>query len=127
MRPRSILCIDDDSQLIQALTQLFEFEGYQVCSTSLVATALELMHLMRPELIILDISMPDMSGFEVLKRIKATTLGRSIPVIILSGQYNERNVEHMKALGAAEFLSKPLEPSHLLARVNSVWHQGQEV
>jgi DNA-binding response OmpR family regulator len=80
---------------------------------------LEVAEKERPELIILDIMMPEMDGFEVMKALKSNPITSAIPVIFLSGKFHNREKTMARELGAADFMEKPFERSELLARVKT--------
>jgi putative two-component system response regulator len=115
-----ILIVDDEFGARTALAALLRREGWDVKDASDGATALELCATFRPDLILLDILMPGMSGFEVCRRIKATPETRLTPVVLITGLSNtEDRIEGINA-GADDFLSKPIDFNELLARTRSL-------
>jgi putative two-component system response regulator len=115
-----ILIVDDESSARLALTMLLRREGFQVTETHSGDSALELCHTFRPDLILLDIMMPGMNGFEVCRRIKATPETRLTPVVLITGlSATQDRIEGINA-GADDFLSKPIDFSELLARARSL-------
>jgi DNA-binding response OmpR family regulator len=75
----------------------------------------------RPDLVILDVMMPLMSGFEVLERMKADPVLKAIPVMMLTAQGQEGDVQRGLALGAVDYLTKPFRPAELLARIQRLF------
>ena len=75
---------------------------------------LELARQHHPDLIVLDLNLPDMPGADVLKRLKADPSTREIPVVVLTADASKRQAERVKELGAAEYLTKPLDVSKFL-------------
>jgi diguanylate cyclase (GGDEF)-like protein len=115
----SILVVDDTHMSLKLMTAILTEEGYQVRPADSGELALASVAAMPPALILLDILMPDMDGFEVLRRLKAQEETRDIPVIFLSAVTEvAQRVEGLK-LGALDFISKPFQREELLARVRT--------
>jgi putative two-component system response regulator len=115
-----ILIVDDESAARTALESLLRREGYEVRDASDGPSALHECAKFRPDLILLDILMPGMNGFEVCRRIKATPETRLTPVVLITGlSATEDRIEGINA-GADDFLSKPLDFNELLARARSL-------
>ncbi|MGH9572116.1 MAG: response regulator [Candidatus Acidiferrales bacterium] len=115
-----ILIADDHPAARIALTTLLRREGFAVCETSSGEEALSQCASFRPDLILLDIVMPGMSGFEVCRRIKATPETRLTPVVLITGlSETEDRIKGINA-GADDFLSKPIDINELLARTRSL-------
>lgn len=115
-----ILVVDDESASLAALEALLRREGFEVRGSSDGASALVECAAFRPDLILLDIMMPGMDGFEVCRRIKATPETRLTPVILITGlSRSEDRIEGINA-GADDFLSKPIDINELLARSRSL-------
>ncbi len=120
---QNILIIDDDEQLIKRLQAYLEGFGYDVLTATHPAKGLQIFNDSKPHLIILDVMLPDMTGFEVCKEIRKTS---DIPVIILSarGETTDRVVG--LEIGADDYLPKPFEPRELVARIRSVLRRSRE-
>jgi putative two-component system response regulator len=119
MSPR-ILIVDDESASRAALEVLLRRENFDVHSANNGATALAECASFRPDLILLDVLMPGMSGFEVCKQIKATLETRLTPVVLITGlSATEDRIKGINA-GADDFLSKPIDFNELLARTRSL-------
>lgn len=115
-----ILIVDDESAARSALDTLLRREGFEVRDASDGPSALIECAKFRPDLILLDIMMPGMNGFEVCRRIKATPETRLTPVVLITGlSASEDRIEGINA-GADDFLSKPLDLNELLARAHSL-------
>jgi DNA-binding response OmpR family regulator len=114
-----IMVVDDNQQNLQLLSHILATEGYQVRQADSGEIALASVAADPPELILLDILMPVMDGFEVLRRLKAQKESSEIPVIFLSAFTEvEQKVEGLK-LGAVDFIAKPFQREELLARVRT--------
>lgn len=115
-----ILVIDDNAENRMLLSSQLGLEGYQVLQAPDGRTGIEAARKRLPDLILLDVMMPDMNGFEVCKRLKRDSVTEGIPVIMLTAlrevQYRIRGIE----AGADEFLSRPYHRAELLVRVRAL-------
>src|SRR3954452_4762151 len=113
----TILVVDDDPRSLALLTGVLSGEGYSVRPADSGELALASIAAKLPELILLDIRMPGVDGFEVCRQLKQQEETRDIPIVFLSaaGETEER-VEGLR-LGAVDFISKPFSRDELLARV----------
>ena len=115
-----ILIVDDESAARWALETLLRREGFEVRDASSGERALEECAAFCPDLILLDILMPGLNGFEVCRRIKATPETRLTPVVLITGLSDTHDrIEGINA-GADDFLSKPIDMNELLARTRSL-------
>jgi two-component system, sensor histidine kinase and response regulator len=116
--PVTLLVVDDQSANIQALYQVFA-KDYQVLAATSGQRALDLCSRSSPDLVLLDVGMPEMDGYEVLQRLKANPQTASIPVIFVTGRDSPQDEERGLALGAADFIPKPIQPGVVRARVKA--------
>ncbi|MFL6446959.1 MAG: response regulator [Bryobacteraceae bacterium] len=114
-----ILVVDDDSESRTLLSELLTAEGYEVRAADAGPLALASLSVNRPDLILLDIRMPRMDGFEVCRRIKENNDTREIPVIFLSATNEVSEKVKGLQLGALDYVSKPFQREELLARVRT--------
>lgn len=120
-----ILAVDDESDSLRLLTDVLAEEGYRVRPANSGQLALASIAAECPELILLDVCMPGMDGFEVCRRVKQFEKGRRIPLIFASASTNaEERVEGF-SLGAVDFVTKPFQRSELLARVRTHLELGR--
>lgn len=116
---QTVLVIDDDPLIHKLVAvRIRELHAQIECADS-GQTGLELAHQIDPHLILLDVSMPDMSGFEVCKRLSNDPLTRDIPVIFLTGTDNPDEKVKAFELGAVDYVTKPFNPAELRARVRA--------
>jgi putative two-component system response regulator len=115
-----ILIADDELSSRTALAVLLRRQGYEVCEVNDGHSALAACTSFRPDLVLLDILMPGISGFEVCRRIKATPETRLTPVVLITGlSATEDRIQGINS-GADDLLSKPIDMNELLARVRSL-------
>jgi two-component system KDP operon response regulator KdpE len=109
----SVLVIDDEAQIRRFLRAGFELHGYTVIEAENGAAGLRDATIQRPDLIILDLNLPDMEGSEVLERVRSWS---NVPIIVLSIESNEHEKVRLLKLGADDYVVKPFGVSELLAR-----------
>ncbi|MDR2367763.1 MAG: response regulator [Deltaproteobacteria bacterium] len=114
-----ILIVDDDELIHKLLGAILQKAGFECLDALSGPEGIEKATNERPELVILDIMMPDMDGFEVMRALKSNPITSTIPVIFLSGKFHNREKAMARELGAADFMEKPFERSELLARVKT--------
>jgi DNA-binding response OmpR family regulator len=114
---RKILVVDDEPRMVQLISMNLKLEGFNVISASGGYEALEKVTREMPDLVVLDIMMPDMDGFETLKKIRELS---SIPVIFLSVKGEEHDRVRGLDLGADDYITKPFGPRELVSRINAV-------
>ncbi|MCF7920843.1 MAG: sigma-54 dependent transcriptional regulator [Candidatus Cloacimonetes bacterium] len=116
---QSILIIDDEPINLKILSRKLETEGYEVIVANQGELALHLVQNTRPDLILLDIMMPEMDGFEVCRRLKESPQTADIPVIFLTSKTDTEDVIRGFELGAVDYVGKPFKHPELLARVKT--------
>jgi CheY-like chemotaxis protein len=112
-----ILIVDDLRQNLKLLTFILEGENYQTSVALSGRDALERLTILTPDLILLDLMMPDMSGLEVCEKIKSNPQYRDIPIIFLIASQEEHYLIQAYSLGASDFVTKPFKKPELLTRV----------
>src|SRR5512137_2750661 len=118
-RSDRILVVDDTTANLQLLMNLLTEQGYTVYPASDGELALEFVRSILPDLILLDIRMPGMDGYEVCRRLKAAERTRSIPIIFISILEDERDKVQGFQAGAVDYITKPFQPEEVLARVRT--------
>lgn len=117
--PPLILVADDQMPTTLMLERVFNYEGYQVKSVYDGYSAIEAATAEHPDLILLDINMPGINGFEVLKKLRENPITSSIPTILITAMGDFSHVVQGLNLGADDYLRKPFHPQELLARAQS--------
>ncbi len=112
-----ILIVEDEENIKKFITALFEANEYQVLSAKSVESALSVFKSHLPDLVILDLGLPDMDGMEFIKIIRTEYL---TPIIVLSARSNESDKVEALDMGANDYVTKPFGSAELLARVRSI-------
>src|SRR5262245_60953956 len=114
-----ILVVDDTPANIQSLAATLKEKGYQISVATNGRQALDAVAKLRPDLILLDVMMPEMDGFETCRRLKASATTSDIPVIFLTARTETEDIVKGFELGAVDYVSKPFNAHELLARVHT--------
>ena len=119
-----ILVVDDEIYIVHILDFSLGMEGYEVITALDGEQALEKARAEKPDLIVLDIMMPKLDGYETCKMLKAETDTKEIPVILLSAK--GRNVDQKIGfeVGADDYITKPFSPRKLVERINAILGQS---
>lgn len=119
----SILVAEDERDIREFLVVALQVCGFDVIQARNGEEAVALTHCHNPDLILLDVRMPKVSGFQACEMLKADPRTRNIPIIFLSAYANKDEIQRGLALGADEYLTKPIAPDVLVERVNNVLKQ----
>lgn len=114
-----IVIVEDDIFLRDELQNILEKEGYSVECISSFDTALEDIALAFPSLIVLDLNLPRLSGFDICRMLKARGIG---PILVLTSRNQLRDELHALDLGADDYLTKPCHPKRLIGRIQKLIH-----
>ncbi|HEY9701339.1 MAG TPA: response regulator, partial [Allocoleopsis sp.] len=115
----TILVVDDMPPNLHLLCSILEYEGYATIFTNRGKQALELVKQANPDLILLDLMMPEMNGLEVCENLKSDPNTRDIPVIFLTASNEKTHVLKAFQIGAVDYITKPFMNEELLARVHT--------
>ncbi len=121
-RLRTVLVVDDEQRIAEAVAMNLELEGFQVITASGGEEALQKVTKEIPDVIILDVMMPDIDGFATLKRIREIS---STPVIMLTVKGDEGDKVNGLDLGADDYVTKPFSPKELVSRVRAVLRRAE--
>jgi DNA-binding response OmpR family regulator len=119
-QPGLILVADDDPDIVALVSAVLRRAGFDVVEASDGAEALELLRTRRPQLAVLDISMPKLDGIEVLRCVRAEPENSGLPVVLLSARAQEADVRDGYAQGASKYVRKPFSPRELVAVVREL-------
>ncbi len=117
---KRLLIVEDDLDLGEALRIFFEKSGFEVISSSDAYGGIQLAHKERPDLLILDITMPAGGGISVLRKLKQSIHTKNIPVIITTGSASKDDEQEALRLGIKEYIRKPYSPEELLGKINKI-------
>jgi DNA-binding response OmpR family regulator len=121
--PRSrplVLVADDDRDILQLVSFRLERADYEVVQANDGEEALRLVKELRPDLAVLDLMMPKLNGYEVIREIRRDEETKAIPVILLTARVQEADVARGFEAGADDYLKKPFSPQELRARVQAI-------
>lgn len=116
---KTILVIEDEAQIRQNIAALLKLEGYRVLEASDGRLGTELANSENPDLILCDVAMPDMDGFEVIHAIRRIAALNAVPFIFLTARSHASDVRAGMNLGADDYLPKPFTASELLAAIEA--------
>ena len=116
----SVLLVDDNEQNVELLLAYLEELGCELRTASDGQAALDAVALKKPDLILMDVMMPRMSGFQACKRIKSDAATRDIPIVMVTALNEVSDVERAVDSGADDFLTKPVNRVELLTRTRSL-------
>ncbi len=116
-RKKKIIIVDDDRETREMLQMALEFEGYDVSQAANGLRLISTLHVDRPDLILLDVMMSWIDGFELCRAIKKNDEFRDIPVVFISAKKTPSDIRQGLAAGAADYFSKPIDMERLIARI----------
>jgi CheY-like chemotaxis protein len=115
----SILVVDDHAELLENIGLTLEAAGYRVVAAHDGVEALEVLAAQPVDLVLADIAMPHMDGYQLYERVRESPHWAAIPFVFLTARALDSDVRHGKGLGADDYLTKPIQPEDLLAVVQS--------
>jgi signal transduction histidine kinase len=115
----SVLIVDDNPRNLQLISSLLKNQGYKLYITNSGENALKFLETNQPDLILLDIMMPEMSGFEVCRNIKQNEAYQNIPIIFITAKNDIEDIVQGFELGAVDYITKPFNSKEVLARVST--------
>lgn len=117
LRDRKILVVDDEERMVRFIRLNLEHDGFQVITAYNGMQAINKIRSELPDLVLLDVMMPDMDGFEVLRIVRETS---NVPIIMLTAKGDEDDRVRGLELGADDYVTKPFSPRELVSRVKAV-------
>ena len=115
---KTVLIVEDGVTISKMLKFLFISKGCNVSSAKNGFDALEILEKERPDVILLDLMMPEMDGFEFYERLKKDDKNKDVPVIVLSAFKEEKQKERLKSVGINDYVEKPFDTAYLVERVS---------
>ena len=124
--PRKILVVDDEPHIVRLVQVNLEKAGYQVLTAFDGLEALQKVSADKPDMIVLDVMMPRMNGFDVLKKLQADPMTQDIPVIMLTAKAQDADIFKGWSSGVSSYLTKPFNPMELLVFVQRIFQSLEE-
>lgn len=124
MRRAKILIVDDEPDILDLLEYNLQNDGYQVYRTEKGEEAVEMVREYRPELVLLDIMMPEMDGVETCRQIRQLNEGKNVYVMFLTARSEEYSEVAGFDAGADDYITKPIRPRVLLSRIKAILRRG---
>jgi two-component system phosphate regulon response regulator PhoB len=116
----SLLLVDDDPEILKLLQVKLKGQPFKIFTAVEGETAMSIVHTERPDLIVLDVNLPGLSGLEICRALKADKNTREIPIIMLSARGEEIDRVLGLEFGADDYVTKPFSPQELILRINNV-------
>ena len=113
MSKKKILITEDEIMLLEVLKERFEHEGYEIITAEIGSAGLVKAISENPDLFIIDLMMPEMDGFELIKLLRSNSDSKEKPIIVVSALGREKDIKRAMELGANRYFTKPTEPKEL--------------
>jgi DNA-binding response OmpR family regulator len=126
VKREKILVVEDEKDLREVLTYNLGREGYKVLSAETGSEGLKRARKDVPDLLLLDLMLPDLDGIEICRRLKKDPVTSSLPIIMVTAKGEESDVVLGLGVGADDYVTKPFSPKELLARVKAVLRRGPQ-
>jgi DNA-binding response OmpR family regulator len=123
--PQRILVVDDDREIVRLTRAYLEQSGYQVLVAYDGETALHVLRRESPDLVILDLMLPDRNGLDVTRTVRRDASLAAMPIIMLTARVDDQDKIVGLELGADDYVTKPFNPSELMARIRAVLRRAQ--
>jgi len=120
----TILIIDDEAIQRRALSAMLKLEGYRILEAFSGQYALGLLEKELPDLILLDLRMPEMDGYDVFNHLKSQERTRNIPILVVSAMASQWDIDRAAKSGLVRFVTKPFHPDDLFTRVEEALSAG---
>ena len=121
MMTKKIMIVDDEPHLVELLSAILTTEGYEVQSADSGAAAIEVLKTFQPDLILLDMMMPGMSGRETCEKLRKDPQTKNIKIAFLTvAKFSETGISTLKEMGVVDYITKPFENEDLIKRVKKI-------
>jgi CheY-like chemotaxis protein len=117
---RHVLIVEDEENIVESLSFLLEREGFEVTSVLDGAQAIARIRENRPDLLILDVMLPGVDGFEILRAIRSNEATRALPVVMLTAKMQQQDRRTAEAIGVNAFVTKPFSNAEVVSIVKSL-------
>src|ERR1019366_50585 len=120
MAKKKILVVEDDKDISELITYNLEREGYDIACLYDGSQVVDFVHKRKPELIILDLMLPEVDGIEICRLLKSDAAVKHIPIVMLTAKSEEADVVVGLQMGADDYIPKPFSPKVLVARIKAI-------
>lgn len=120
-----VLAVDDDPTILRLLQVNLEMDGHEVHTADNGADALERVREVEPEVLLLDVMMPELDGWQVCERLRADAANDDLPIVFLSARAQETDLSRGNAAGADAYITKPFDPLALVELVERLARDGR--
>lgn len=120
----NILVVDDSTTNVVLLEAIFYDRGYKIDTALNAIEAFSIIDKEIPDLILLDLLMPKVSGFDFLKKLRSSKHTKNTPVIVVTASTDDENVDRIMKLGAVDYIKKPIDLKYIVDKVESVLEQN---
>lgn len=117
---KRVLLIEDEPNIIEAIRFILSRDGYSVDAHSDGSTAIKTIETKSPDMVILDVMLPNRSGFDILRDLREQDDTRNLPVLMLTARGQKKDREMAERFGASQFMTKPFSNSEMLNAVHSL-------
>jgi DNA-binding response OmpR family regulator len=121
-----ILVVDDSITVREIVRRVLEEEGFEVITSGDGRDALHRVEAEHPDLVLLDIVLPEFDGYEICRRIKSVESFKNLPIILITGRSQLVDEQELKNIGAADYVLKPIDPMMIVGKINHLLKQTQE-
>lgn len=119
-RPRRVLIVDDDPAAVELIQYMLQGEGYTTALAVTGAAGIAMAKEQRPDLILLDVMLPEMDGLEACRRLRADPTTSAVPIIMLSARAQSSDLQSGQEAGADLYLTKPIDLTDLARKISSL-------
>ena len=120
MAKEKLLIVDDEKDFVDAVSIRLEAKGFDILKAYNGKEGLEKAHLEKPDLIILDVAMPEMNGYDVCMKLKFDKAYKGIPIIMLTAKFHPDDIRFGHEMGADAYMTKPVELEVLLHKISAL-------
>ena len=113
-----VLVVDDEPNIVDVISMALRFEGFEVLAAATGADAIAAVAAERPQLLVLDVMLPDIDGFEVARRLASA--GTDVPIIFLTARDSTEDIVHGLTIGGDDYVTKPFSLEELVARIRTI-------
>ncbi|HEU4365220.1 MAG TPA: response regulator [Candidatus Krumholzibacteria bacterium] len=125
LKTEKIVVIEDEDDILEVIAYNLKREGYEVITSTSGEDGLEKIEKSSPQLVVLDLMLPEIDGLELCRKLKSDPLTRSIPVIMVTAKGEESDVVLGLGVGADDYVTKPFSPKELVARVKALLRRSR--